>query len=249
MRGRLCTWLALVLAGPPATRPAVAELGTDAGAGAAGLRYMSLYGWETTLTAGMAGWTNLPLGPVYNRTAVPSPTLPELVAASISAHQQLRAPFLWALPPGIVSRGATAPPRGWEAQLAVLHSHVAPLVDSGIVAGFFLGDEQCGNGTCVVAQLGVVAQRLHLLFDRAPATRVLVYANEALEVCNDQSGWVVPAGIDLFSIDVCKCTQAISRRYFPGMFLRGCLCVQTAPTEQPRSPWSSAPTKAACSQN
>ena len=54
-----------------------------------GLRYMSLYGWETTLTAGMEGWVNLPLGPVFNRTANPQPTLSELVNLSIAAHRQV----------------------------------------------------------------------------------------------------------------------------------------------------------------
>ena len=76
----------------------------------------------------------------------------------------------------------------WELQVA-----------SGVVAGFFLGDEQCGNGTCVVDQLGVVAQRLHQLFDAPPAQPngsppappIIVYANEALGVCNDLSGWKV----------------------------------------------------------
>ena len=54
-----------------------------------GLRYMSLYGWETTLTVGMEGWVNLPLGPVYNRTANPQPTLPELLDLSIASHKQV----------------------------------------------------------------------------------------------------------------------------------------------------------------
>lgn len=168
------------------------------------LKFMSLYGWETTLTAGMKGWVNLPKGPVVNVSLGSKVTLAEQVAATLAAHTQLAQPILWGLPAGIVTPGGTSLPGGWEVKLQELHEHVAPLVKSGVVAGFFTGDEQCANGTCIENQLGPVAERLHALFD-TKATRVLVYANDALKICDPRRGntsWMLPASIDLFSVDV-----------------------------------------------
>ena len=183
------------------------------------LKYMSLYGWEQQLTAGMVGWVNLPKGPVDITSATnPKPSLPEIVAATLSAYKQLPSPILWGLPSGIISPGATSLPAGWDDKLVELHSHVSPLVRSRVVAGFFLGDEQCANGTCIENQLGPVAARLHQLFDPSiadtpttgaavggQAKKVLVYANEALKICDPKRGntsWLLPSSIDLFSVDV-----------------------------------------------
>ena len=174
--------------------------------GGSHLKYMSLYGWEQQLTAGMVGWINLPKGPVDITNATnPKPSLPELVAATLSAHKQLPSPILWSLPEGVITPGATSLPTGWDGKLVELHSHVSPLVSSGVVAGFFLGDEQCANGTCIENQLGPVATRLHQLFDTSTGKKVLVYANEALKICDPKRGntsWMLPSSIDLFSVDV-----------------------------------------------
>jgi hypothetical protein len=166
------------------------------------LRYMAVYGWETQLTAGMVGWINLAKGPVTNASD-PAPTLEQQIEATLVAHRELAAPVLWSLPPGIISPGAVSLPLGWEDKLADLHTALSPLVKKGVVAGFFTGDEQCANGTCIENQLGPVAERLHALFDADGP--VLVYANEALKVCDPKRGntsWVLPASIDLFSVDV-----------------------------------------------
>ena len=166
------------------------------------LKYMSVYGWETGLTAGMVGWINLAKGPVANASN-PTPTLGQQIKATLRAHQQLAAPVLWQLPSGIIAPGADSLPLGWSIKLAELHQGLSPLVKSGIVAGFFTGDEQCANGTCIENQLGPVAERLHALFDADGP--VVVYANEALKVCDPKRGntsWVLPTAIDLFSVDV-----------------------------------------------
>ena len=62
--------------------------------GSAGLRYMSLYGWETAHTAGMKGWVNLPKGPVTNASN-PTATLQQQIDATLQAHRQLPVPVLW----------------------------------------------------------------------------------------------------------------------------------------------------------
>ena len=53
-----------------------------------------------------------------------------------------------ALPPGLILRGAVSVQPGAFEKLASIASHVRPLVESGAVRGFFLGDEQCGNSSC-----------------------------------------------------------------------------------------------------
>ena len=76
------------------------------------LRYMTVYGWETTLSAGMRGWVNLAKGPVANRS-LPKPTLQQQIHATLRAQTQLGgAPILWGLPPGVIAAGATSLPAG-----------------------------------------------------------------------------------------------------------------------------------------
>eukprot|EP01052_Picozoa_sp_SAG31_P040695 SAG31_NODE_5959_length_2241_cov_1.092904_1_plen_445_part_00 len=195
-------WLALLALALLALRlrcSAVTAVGDDSH-----LRYMAVYGWETQLTAGMVGWINLAKGPVtVANLSNPTPTLEQLINATLTAHRELAAPVLWSLPSGVISPGAVSLPLGWEDKLAELDLALSPLVKKGVVAGFFTGDEQCANGTCIENQLGPVAERLHALFD--PDGPVVVYANEALKVCDPKRGntsWLLPASIDLFSVDV-----------------------------------------------
>jgi hypothetical protein len=152
----------------------------------------------------MKGWINLAKGPVDMRNASnPKPSVGQQIEATLHAHHELGVPVLWGLPAGIITPGSTSLPRGWNEKLEELHSTLSPLVQTGVIGGFFTGDEQCANGTCIELQLGPVAKRLHELFD--PDGAVLVYANEALKVCDPRRGntsWVLPESIDLFSIDV-----------------------------------------------
>ena len=119
------------------------------------------------------------------------------------------------VPPGVITAGATSLPPGWNQKLSGMHRQLSPLVRSGAIAGFFLGDEQCANGTCIERQLGPVAARLHALFD--PDGDIVVYSNEATKVCDPRRGntsWVLPASIDLFSEPPCT-VVAGSRRWRP----------------------------------
>ena len=190
-----CVLLLLAGATPAHTVPPVAASNH--------LRYMSVYGWETTLTDGMRGWVNLAKGPVANRS-LPKPTVQQQIHATLRAQTQLGgAPILWGVPPGVITAGATSLPAGWDQKLSDMHRQLSPLVRSGAIAGFFLGDEQCANGTCIERQLGPVAARLHALFD--PDGDIVVYSNEATKVCDPRRGnisWTLPASIDLFSVDV-----------------------------------------------
>ena len=150
-----------VAAGPPQTpRPSAAY---------PHLKYMSIYGWETTLTAGMAGWLNVPIGPPFNRSnplvAQTADQLVVLTAMMAQAHAKYNLSAFWALPPGLILPGAVRVQPDAFSKLATIAKYVRPLVATGAVKGFFLGDEQCGNSSCVVNQLGVVASRIHDLFD------------------------------------------------------------------------------------
>ena len=189
---------------PPSTLSITSRRGAYINRSSQHLRYMSVYGWEARLTGGMKGWINLAKGPVDIRNASnPKPTVRQQIEATLHAHRELGVPVLWGLPPGIISPGGSSLPHGWNQLLEELHSDLSPLVKNGIIAGFFTGDEQCANGTCIEHQLGPVAKRLHELFD--PDGSVVVYANEALKVCDPKRGnisWVLPEFIDLFSIDV-----------------------------------------------
>ena len=82
-------------AGPPACKPARPRPARPR---------TRRYGWETTHTAGLAGWVTAPIGPAYNRSHPLVEQTPEqlvaLVAQMAADHARYNLSTFWVLAPG-----------------------------------------------------------------------------------------------------------------------------------------------------
>ena len=97
---------------------------------------------EVVCSKSLGVWTAYEAAPPRSRWPGTEPGHPRTIEVCSTA---LRMGVPQALPPGLILRGAVSVQPGAFEKLASIASHVRPLVESGAVRGFFLGDEQCGN--------------------------------------------------------------------------------------------------------
>ena len=102
------------------------------------------------------------------------------------------------LPATVVARGNATPPQGWEAALAQLATDVLlPGLASGALRGVFLGDEICCRSAACWPQLDAISARLRELL----GPRALLYVNECASTDEWTFDGLLPAALDLVSID------------------------------------------------